>query len=129
MVTSHQIAVLPGRRDAWVEVDLNAINSNLELIKSWLSSPDNALRPGPTTPQIMGVVKSDAYGHGSPQVAKVLIDGGVTWLAVASVDEGIELRGVFPQIPIVILSPTPTHALAAALEHNLDITVTSTHAI
>ena len=129
MVTSHQIAVLPGKRDAWVEVDLNAVRSNLDLIKGWVAAGDKEVASKNKKTQIMAVVKSDAYGHGAVQVAGVLVPSGVDWLAVASVDEGIELRATFPQVPILILSPTPTHALAAALEHNLDITVTSTRAV
>jgi alanine racemase len=129
MVTSHQTSVLPGRRDAWVEIDLDAVRSNFELIKGWVSPSSKALDEGAVPPQIMGVVKSDAYGHGASRIAELLIEGGASWLAVASVDEGVELRATQAQIPILVLSPTPEQALAVALQHNLDITVTNTKAI
>ncbi len=129
MVTSHQLAVLPGNRDAWVEVDLAAVKSNLELIKGWLGGQATDLDAKNTNIQIMGVVKSDAYGHGSRQVAKVLLDAGVNWLAVASVDEGIELRSAFPNAAILVLSPTPNRALPAAIAHSLQIAVTNTAAV
>ena len=129
MVTSRPLPCLPGQRDAWVEIDLNAIRTNLELIKSWVSPSATDLAPEVLPPRLMGVVKSDAYGHGAPQIARVLIEGGASWLAVASVDEGIELRATQAEIPILILSPAPDHALVAAIEHKLDMTVTTTRAI
>lgn len=46
---------------------------------------------GPET-TVMGVVKADAYGHGSVEVSRVLCNEGATWLAVSSVEEGITLR-------------------------------------
>ena len=129
MVTSRQTAVLPGRRDAWVEIDLDAVRSNLELIKNWVSPTSKEIASGAVPPQLMGVVKSDAYGHGAARVSEILIAGGATWLAVASVDEGVELRAIHQAVPILVLSPTPDQALTVALQHNLDITVTTTRAI
>jgi alanine racemase len=131
MVTSHQIAVSPGLRDAWVEVDLEAIRSNLDLIKKWIGwgeTDGGSERSNRPSAQIMGVVKSDAYGHGAVEVGEILADNGCSWLAVASVDEGVELRKGLTQIPILVLSPTPNHALDMAFRHNLDITVTNSKA-
>lgn len=42
--------------------------------------------------QVMCVVKADAYGHGALEVARVLVGEGAGWLAVSSVDEGVQLR-------------------------------------
>jgi alanine racemase len=39
------------------------------------------------------VVKADAYGHGASEVARVVCAEGAKWLAVSSVDEGVQLRG------------------------------------
>lgn len=41
---------------------------------------------------VAGVVKADAYGHGALEVSRVLVAEGATWLAVSSVDEGVNLR-------------------------------------
>src|SRR4051812_33086974 len=41
---------------------------------------------------VPGVVKADAYGHGALEVARVLCGEGAGWLAVSSVDEGVQLR-------------------------------------
>jgi alanine racemase len=43
--------------------------------------------------EVAGVVKADAYGHGALEVARVLCAEGARWLAVSSVDEGVQLRG------------------------------------
>ena len=37
-------------------------------------------------------MKADGYGHGAVPVARAALEGGAGWLAVALVDEGIELR-------------------------------------
>ena len=42
--------------------------------------------------EVAGVVKADAYGHGALEVARVLCGEGASWLAVSSVDEGVQLR-------------------------------------
>jgi len=73
----------------------------------------------------MAVVKSDAYGHGAAGIAEVLIASGADWFAVASVDEGCQLRNIDGKIPILLLSPVPSWAIPTALEFGLDLTVTS----
>ncbi len=122
MLPTRQANLTSLRRDAWVEVDLNAIEENLKLVRSWLL-PDIRGR----CPQLMAVVKSDAYGHGAANVAELLAasGGGVDWLGVASIDEGTQLRTAGIKLPILILSPTPSWAISTALENNLDITLTT----
>jgi alanine racemase len=78
---------------AWVEINLSALAHNVRQIKGFLA---------PTT-QIMAVVKADAYGHGSIDIARTIIAEGVEWLAVATVTEGIELRQAGIVAPILIL--------------------------
>ncbi|MEZ4542820.1 MAG: alanine racemase [Cyanobacteriota/Melainabacteria group bacterium] len=117
MVSSRQQSQSSLLRDAWVEIDLDAIEKNIGVIKSWLGE----------TPKsgIMAVVKSDAYGHGARRVSEILVAKGASWLAVASVDEGIDLREGDQNTNILILGPAPFWAVDNALDHNLDLTVTS----
>jgi len=42
--------------------------------------------------EVAAVVKADAYGHGAPEVSRVLTAEGARWLAVSSVEEGARLR-------------------------------------
>lgn len=53
-------------------------------------------------------IKADAYGHGATRVAVAAIKAGATYLAVASVQEGIELRESGIVAPILLFSlPIP----------------------
>lgn len=142
MVTSRQLSLSSTRRDAWVEVDLTAIEQNVSVIKSWLLASENLRQPcsDPATSKsqvlpakattsatckLMAVVKSDAYGHGVAGVTEVLVAAGADWLAVASVDEGCQIRAIDHSIPILVLSPVPAWTVPTALENRLDLTVTS----
>ena len=78
---------------AWVEIDLHAIRHNVQQFKQLLQ---------PTT-DLMAVVKADAYGHGATAVAQVAIEAGATWLGVATVPEGIELRQAGLEVPILVM--------------------------
>jgi alanine racemase len=78
---------------AWVEIDLHKLAHNVGQLRSLLA-PGIAL---------MAVVKADAYGHGSIEVAKTVLAAGATWLAVATVPEGIELREADIDAPILLL--------------------------
>ncbi len=49
-------------------------------------------------------VKADSYGHGSVPCSKICEEEGVDFLAVATVDEGVELRIAGIKLPILVLS-------------------------
>lgn len=115
MLASRQPIVASVRRDAWVEIDLGAIEHNVGVVRSWL-------KPGT---QMMAVVKSDGYGHGAIGIAELLAASGANWLGVASVDEGCQLRAAGINAPILILSPAPAWAMSVAIESDLQFTVTS----
>jgi alanine racemase len=114
MLASQQTSLTSLRRDAWVEVDLGALESNVKVIKSWLKKS-----------RLMAVVKSDAYGHGAPGTAPVLAASGADWFGVASVDEGCQLRAAGVKQPILILGPSPFWAISTALDADLNLTITS----
>ncbi|MEM9539112.1 MAG: alanine racemase [Cyanobacteria bacterium P01_E01_bin.42] len=78
---------------AWIEIDLGALSHNVGEIVQTLRSPS----------QLMAVVKADAYGHGAVKVAKTALEAGAKWCAVATSQEGIELRKAGINAPILIL--------------------------
>lgn len=78
---------------AWVEINLDAIQHNVRQFRQ-------LLRP---TTDLMAVVKADAYGHGAVAVAQAAISAGATWLGVATVPEGIELRQAGLKVPILVM--------------------------
>ncbi|RCJ41227.1 alanine racemase [Nostoc minutum NIES-26] len=91
---------------AWVEINLGALSHNIQQLVQFLS---------PRT-QLMAVVKADAYGHGAVTVAQTALQSGASWLGVATVPEGIQLREAGINAPILILGATHTpeqiHAIA-----------------
>ena len=126
MLPTRQANLTSIRRDAWVEVDLNAIEQNLKFIRTRIK-PNIKGMTSTSEPRLMAVVKSDGYGHGAASVAELLeaSSEGIDWLGVASIDEGTQLRASGIKLPVLILSPTPSWAINTALENNLDITLTS----
>ena len=66
-------------RDSYIEVYLDRLERNVQFIQSTL----------PSKIQIIAVVKADAYGHGAKHVAKFLASKGISFFAVATLDEAI----------------------------------------
>lgn len=91
---------------AWVEIDLEALRHNVQQFKQHLGSQT----------QLMAVVKADAYGHGAVMIAQEALRAGASWLGVATVPEGIELRTAGLQAPILVMgavnSPEEMQAMA-----------------
>jgi alanine racemase len=70
--------------------------------------------------EVAGVVKADAYGHGAPEVSRVLLAEGVKWLAVSSVDEGVNLRCAgIRQARVLVMGGFLPYEGEALLEHDL----------
>ncbi|MDR1466070.1 MAG: alanine racemase, partial [Treponema sp.] len=58
--------------------------------------------------RLLAPVKADAYGHGAAALARAALDGGCSYLAIATVAEGEELRRAGIDAPILLLSlPLP----------------------
>jgi len=64
-------------------------------------------------------VKADAYGHGAVPVARMALECGADYLAVATVDEGIELRTAGILSPILVLSLCTPAEMPSVVCHNL----------
>lgn len=69
--------------------------------------------------RIIGVVKANAYGQGVVPIAQKLVDEGVTYLAVAYVSEGIELRAAGIRCRIMVFYPQPEN-FSSLLHHCLE---------
>jgi len=81
----------------WAEVDLKAIAQNMRQIR-------RIVMPGA---EVMAMVKANAYGHGTAQVSRVVLENGAARLAVARVSEGEEIRRENIMAPVLILGYTP----------------------
>jgi alanine racemase len=101
-----------GLRPTRVEVDLDAIAHNVARLAD---AAEGAA--------ICAVVKADAYGHGAVPVARAAVSAGATWLAVALVEEGIELREAGLEARILVLSEPPIAAIGDLIAAELTPTV------
>ncbi len=70
-------------------------------------------------------MKADAYGHGAVEVATLALENGADSLAVALVDEGMELRDADIAAPILILAEIPANTILDALNLSLTLTIGS----
>jgi alanine racemase len=104
--------------DNRLSVDLDAIAHNLSRLRALM----------PPGSRVAGVVKADAYGHGSAQVARRLKSEGAEFLAVATLAEALELRQASVEGPIMLLLGLWPAEAPLALEHDL-LTVTSHHEV
>lgn len=79
------------------EIYLNNLKNNVKGVRSLLK---------PET-RICAAVKANAYGNGAVRCAKAALEAGASYLAVARVSEGIELRNAGIDAPILLLSLCP----------------------
>lgn len=93
----------------WAEIDLNALEHNYRALRSNLA-------PGC---RFLGVVKANAYGHGAVPVAKKLAELGAEYLAVACLDEAIQLRQAGITAPILILGGAPARFAGELFHYRL----------
>ncbi|MEB1805774.1 MAG: alanine racemase [Bacillaceae bacterium] len=102
-------------RDTWVEVNLDCIKENVRNIKASFQHKMD----------IMAVVKADGYGHGAVPVAEAALEAGASYLAVAVLDEAIQLRQADIKAPILVLGAIRPEDLEVAAKHDITITVFS----
>ena len=96
-------------------VDLNAIRHNVRVLRGLV--PESAM--------LMAVVKADAYGHGSAEVARASLEAGATWLAVAMADEGVVLRKAGITAPILILGESDARDFELCAAYDITAAVSS----
>ncbi|MBQ1604336.1 MAG: alanine racemase, partial [Lachnospiraceae bacterium] len=101
-------------RRTWAEIDLDALEYNYKKLRAHIGEGV----------KFLGVVKADAYGHGSVQVSRLLEELGADYLAVSSIDEAIELRENDIHMPILILGHTPKEQVANLIHYNITQAVT-----
>ncbi len=102
------------RRPAWAEISRGALAANAAALRQVLGSS-----------ALCAVVKANGYGHGAPLAARAAVEAGADALAVAIVDEGIELREAGVERPILLLAEVPAATLPDALAAGLTVTVGS----
>ena len=102
------IRLMPERR-AWKELNFENLKWNVEKLSALL----------PEGCAFMAVVKADAYGHGAVPVSTYLNRIGVRAFAVATLQEGIQLRRAGIRGEILILGYTPPQEASLLISNNL----------
>lgn len=92
-----------------LEVNLSIVQQNFKIHRSLLK---------PST-KIMAMVKAFSYGAGSYEIASLLQQNGVDYIAVAYVDEGVELRKAGIHLPIMIMN-AEADGFASLVEYDLE---------
>jgi len=80
-------------RPAYLQIDLAAIRHNLAEVR-------RIIGPGVAT---IAVVKADGYGHGAIPVSRAALESGAQMLAVALLEEGLELREAGIMAPVLVM--------------------------
>ena len=113
--TIEDLAAEWSGRSAFAIVDLDALALNVETLRSHI---------GPGV-QPMAVVKANGYGHGAVPIARAAIEAGASSLAVATVDEGAQLRRAGIDVPLLVFGAVAHNERSQAIGHRLSLVVTN----
>lgn len=100
-------------RNTYVEVDTNIISSNVK----------NIIKKYNDYKYYIGVVKGNAYGHGG-YISKVMIESGINYLAVSSLEEAFDIRN-YVDFPILCLEPISLDYIDECIKNNVTITISN----
>lgn len=98
-------------RRSEITIDLAALRRNVR-----------RLREAAGDAELWAVVKADAYGHGTADVAGAALDAGAAALCVATVPEGEALRRLDPEVRILVMGPLEVGEDEAARRSRLEVT-------
>lgn len=107
-------------RATHASIHLDAIEHNVKVFGEHLAAYP-CVHGG--SPEICAVVKADGYGHGAVPVALRALRAGATWLAVALVEEGVQLRDAGVDAPILILSEPQPEQMHLVMANSLRPTI------
>ncbi len=102
-------------RDTYAEIHLGNIEYNVRSIIQKYNQYQ----------YYFGVVKADSYGHGALETAGAIINGGVNYLVVALLEEALELREKYKEIPILCLGVIQNNDIPLAIQNHITISITS----
>lgn len=102
-------------RNTYVEVNLKNIEQN---VKTLINKHNNYKF-------YFGVAKADCYGHYGPETVEAIIRGGCNYIAVATLDEALEIRKSIIDIPILCLGIIPIEYIEECVKNNITITISN----
>lgn len=98
-------------RPTWAQIDRAAFSRNVAAVLSKL----------PGGAQLIAVLKADAYGHGAADLAPTALHSGAVMIAVALLEEALELRRAGTDAPILIFGPLQAAQIPLAAEKKLTL--------
>lgn len=101
------------KRRTWAEISLKNLRHNYQILRGELSPHC----------KFMGMIKSNAYGHGAVPISRTLEELGAEYLGVACLDEALELRQGGIKTPILVLGATLPEDTKLLLEQQIAQTV------
>ncbi len=101
-------------RNVYATVDLDILESNAREIKRASKHE-----------YMYAVVKANGYGHGAINVSRAFVKGGATDLAVATLQEAIDLRKEFEDIPILVMGYVAEEFFEIAARYAITLTITN----
>jgi alanine racemase len=107
------MSTLRESRPTYTEVDLDRFSQNVDIIAR--SLPEGA--------RLVAVLKADGYGHGAVELAKRLTAERVAMIAVALLEEALELRRAGIALPLFVLGPLSHEQIVLALNNAITIGV------
>ena len=96
-------------------INLQAFRNNISVIKRYVGEKVG----------IIAVVKANAYGHGMEIITREAIRSGASYLGVARVTEGVELRKAGISLPILLFELIPAEFVEQGIIYSLDLTVST----
>lgn len=99
-------------RKTYVEIDCNKLENNIKKIISTYSGYK----------YYFGVVKNNAYNHGI-ECIKIMIDNGINYLCVSSLEEALDIRKINKEVRVLVLEPISLDAIVEASKNNITITI------
>lgn len=98
---------------SWLEISQKSLLHNLGELRKVVKNEV----------KILGVVKANAYGHGILEVSRIFQKGGIDWLGVNSLQEGVLLRQNKIKVPTLVLGYIPVKSINQAIKSDLSFAV------
>ena len=102
-------------RNTYALISLSNISHNIKVLKEYLCNYK----------YYIAVVKANCYSHHDIKVIKTMINSGINYLAVATLDEALEIRKKIKKIPILCLGVIPAKYINICVKNNITITINS----
>lgn len=98
---------------ALARIDFDAIRANCSRLRSLLAEGA----------ELCAVVKADGYGHGADGCAAAALDGGASWLAVATASEAEQVGRRYQHVPLLTMGSLTAEEVDVVLDSGAEVAV------